>query len=98
MRIVQVCPYFKPMWEGGGVTRIAYDISRSMVELGHDVTVVSTNMCLKDHDHELPINTAIEMDGMTVYYLENHKRHLPTSSPPINLHLPRKREGGHPRL
>ena len=38
MKILQVTPFFKPLWESGGVARVAYDISRNLRD-GHEITV-----------------------------------------------------------
>ncbi|NLZ29532.1 MAG: glycosyltransferase family 4 protein, partial [Methanomicrobiales archaeon] len=43
MKILQVTPFFKPLWESGGVARVAYDISRNLHESGHEITVYTTN-------------------------------------------------------
>ena len=42
MKILQVTPFFKPLWESGG-GQVAYDISRNLHENGHEITVYTTN-------------------------------------------------------
>ena len=42
MKILQVTNFFKPSWESGGPARVAYEISKKLVERGHEVTVYAT--------------------------------------------------------
>jgi glycosyltransferase involved in cell wall biosynthesis len=44
VRILQVTPYFAPAWAYGGPPRVMYDYAAGLVELGHDVTVVTTDV------------------------------------------------------
>lgn len=73
MKILQVTPFFKPLWESGGVARVAYDISHSLHENGHDVTVYTTNRSIYPND--LPTNHLTSVDGMSVYYFENLRKY-----------------------
>ncbi|MDK2891501.1 MAG: hypothetical protein PWR21_2133 [Methanoculleus sp.] len=73
MKILQVTPFFKPLWESGGVARVAYDISHTLHENGHDVTVYTTNRSIYPND--LPTNSLTAVDGMDVYYFENLRRY-----------------------
>lgn len=34
MKILQVTNFFKPSWESGGPARVAYEISKMLVEMG----------------------------------------------------------------
>jgi glycosyltransferase involved in cell wall biosynthesis len=43
LRILMVVPYFYPAWAYGGIPRLAYGLSRALVERGHHVTVVTTD-------------------------------------------------------
>lgn len=81
MRILQVTPFFKPLWESGGVARVAYDISRNLHANGHDVTVYTTNRSIYPND--LPTNNATYVDGMKVYYFENLRKYAPGVTPPV---------------
>jgi len=81
MRILQVTPFFKPLWESGGVARVAYDISRTLHENGHDITVYTTNRSI--HPTDLPTNRATLVDGMNVYYFENLRRYIPGAALPV---------------
>jgi glycogen synthase len=44
MRILQVIPYFYPAWKVGGSVKVAYDISRKLVERGHSITVYTSDI------------------------------------------------------
>ena len=81
MKILQVTPFFKPLWESGGVARVAYDISRALHENGHDITVYTTNRSIYPND--LPTNRATSVDGMDVYYFENLRKYAPGVTPPV---------------
>ena len=43
MHILHVTPYFPPTWAYGGIPRIVDGLSRALVELGHQVTVLTTD-------------------------------------------------------
>jgi len=81
MKILQVTPFFKPLWESGGVARVAYDISHNLHENGHDVTVYTTNRSIYPSD--LPTNRATCVDGMNVYYFENLRKYIRGVTPPV---------------
>ncbi|MDD3932224.1 MAG: glycosyltransferase [Methanoculleus sp.] len=81
MKILQVTPFFKPLWESGGVARVAYDISHNLHENGHDVTVYTTNRSIYPSD--LPTNRATSVDGMNVYYFENLRKYIRGVTPPV---------------
>jgi glycosyltransferase involved in cell wall biosynthesis len=81
VNILQVTPFFKPVWESGGVARVAYDISRNLHENGHAVTVYTTNRSIYPSD--LPTNRPTDVDGMNVYYFENLRRYIPGATPPV---------------
>jgi len=86
MRILQVTLSFKPSWEAGGVTKVAYGISKRLAEQGHNVTVYTTNMILRELDVEA--NRPIDLEGMRVYYFANLRKYLSTRIPPIPYYLP----------
>jgi len=81
MKILQVTPFFKPLWESGGVARVAYDISRNLHENGHEITVYTTNRSIYPND--LPTNRMTCVDGMNVYYFENLRKYIPSMTPPV---------------
>ena len=69
MKILQVSNFFKPLWETGGVTRVNYEYSKKLVELGHDVTVYTTDGY--NSSFEFKLNRPIYIDGIKVYYFHN---------------------------
>jgi glycosyltransferase involved in cell wall biosynthesis len=81
MKILQVTPFFKPLWESGGVARVAYDISRALHENGHDITVYTTNRSIYPSD--LPTNRITSVDGMDVYYFENLRKYARGTIVPV---------------
>jgi glycosyltransferase involved in cell wall biosynthesis len=81
MKILQVTPFFKPVWESGGVARVAYDIAHTLHQNGHDVTVYTTNRSLYPND--LPTNRLTDVDGMNVYYFENLRKYCPMEAAPV---------------
>ncbi|MBR1368255.1 glycosyl transferase family 1 [Methanocalculus chunghsingensis] len=81
MKILQVTPFFKPMWESGGVTRVAYEISKQLSDMGNDITVYTTNR--SKIANNLITNVPVEMEGFKVYYFENLRRYFPWKPLPI---------------
>lgn len=69
MKILHVTPYFKPSWEAGGPPRSVYEISKSQVESGHDVTVFTTDGFKKRLN--ILTNQPIDVEGITTYYFRN---------------------------
>lgn len=69
MRILQVSNFFKPLWETGGVTRVNYEISRNLVEVGCNVTVYTTDGYKSGF--KIKTNKATNVDGIRVYYFHN---------------------------
>ncbi len=81
MKILQITPYFKPMWEAGGVVRVAYDVSKQLSEWGHEVTIYTTNRCLSPT--EIVPNVLVDVDGIKVYYFENLRKYFPRIDLPV---------------
>ena len=82
MKILQVYPYFYPAWSYGGVTRVAYEISRRLADRGHEVTVYATDAL--DNKSRIKMNSnPTYINGMKIYYFKNlsnyltYKYHLP---------------------
>jgi glycosyltransferase involved in cell wall biosynthesis len=65
-----VIPYFYPAWAYGGSPRLAYSLSRSMVQRGHEVTVYTTDAF--DNNSRLRIaSNPSNIDGIETYYFRN---------------------------
>ena len=43
MKILQVTNFFKPSWESGGPARVAYGLSKKLIERGDEMTVYTTD-------------------------------------------------------
>src|SRR4030042_2636002 len=69
MKILQVTNFFKPSWESGGPARVVYEISRKLIEKGHEVTVYTTDGFKWRLDVEK--NKPINVDGIRTYYFRN---------------------------
>lgn len=69
MKILQVSHSFIPCFDSGGVVRVVYEISKELSAKGHDVTVYTTDGCIKRLKVET--NSQVELDGIRVYYFRN---------------------------
>lgn len=69
MRILHVVPSFVPCLAAGGVVNASYQIAKKQVELGHDVTVFTTDTCI--NRLEFDNNYNVDVDGIHVYYFKN---------------------------
>jgi glycosyltransferase involved in cell wall biosynthesis len=68
LKILQVIPYFYPAWQFGGPVRVAYDISKELVERGHSVTVYTSDI----HKEKTRVDSAFrKVDGVNVFYFKN---------------------------
>lgn len=74
MRILQVTNFFKPSWEAGGPTRVVYEISKKLVDDGHEVTVYTTDGYKSRLDVEK--NVPLNVDGIKTYYFRNLSSYL----------------------
>jgi len=74
IKILQVCEYYYPLWESGGVARSVYQLSESLANKGHDVTVYTSNYF--NIDRKLITNKPQNINGVKVYYFENCKKYF----------------------
>jgi glycosyltransferase involved in cell wall biosynthesis len=74
MRILQVTQSFKPAWETGGPCRAVYEISRTLVDRGHNVTVLTTDR--GKPRVKAPRNVPWDVDGIRTYYMSNISNYL----------------------
>lgn len=87
MKILQVTNFFKPSWESGGPARVAYEISKKLIERGHEVTVYTTDGFKSRLN--VKTNKSIEIDGMKTYYFRNLSSYLSREMVlPIPYYLP----------
>ena len=74
MKILQVTNFFKPSWESGGPARVVYEISKKLVERGHDVTVYTTDGYKSRLD--VKKNKPVDVDRVKTYYFRNLSSYL----------------------
>ena len=74
MKILMITATFPPR-KFGGITTVSYNLSKKLVERGHDVTVYTTD--LGDHTNSrLKVYETENMDGIKIYYFKNFSNHL----------------------
>jgi glycosyltransferase involved in cell wall biosynthesis len=69
MKILQVVDFFKPSWEAGGIVRLCYDLSRELVQRGHDITVFATDGYKSRVPY--PVHQPVDVDGIRTYFFKN---------------------------
>lgn len=69
MKILQISHSFIPCFDSGGVVRVVYEISKELSAKGHDVTVYTTDGCIKRL--KVKKNSPVELEGIRVYYFRN---------------------------
>lgn len=74
MKILQVTNFFKPSWEAGGPVRVVYEISKKLVEIGHEVTVYTTDGFKSRLD--VKKNKPVDVDGLKIFYFRNLSLYL----------------------
>lgn len=71
MKILYIIPYFHPAVTVGGTAKTLYDLSRTLVKKGHEVTVLTTDLYnvnkRVDHYHD----REVDLDGIKVIYFSN---------------------------
>lgn len=68
MRILQVVPHYVPAYRFGGPLKVAHALGKALTRAGHDVVVVTTNLADHRSDLDVPLDTPVDVDGVTVYY------------------------------
>lgn len=74
MKILQVTNFFKPSWESGGPARVVYELSKKLIERGHEVTVYTTDGFKRRLNVEK--NKPVNVDGIKTYYFRNLSSYL----------------------
>jgi glycosyltransferase involved in cell wall biosynthesis len=69
MKILHVCHSFYPCFGAGGVVRVTYELSKKLVERGHEITVYTTDGC----QQRLKVKTdcPVDVQGVRAYYFRN---------------------------
>jgi len=71
IEVTHIVPYFVPAWAYGGIPRLAYELAREQVRIGHQVNVITTDV-LDDLRRHPESGATISIDGgMKVRYLRN---------------------------
>lgn len=68
MKVLLVTPYYIPAWGFGGPVKVVSDLALALNQLGHHVTVATTDIL--DKDQRISKHTDI-IDGIPVYYFRN---------------------------
>jgi len=75
MKILHVTKTFKPFWEFGGVARVSYEMSRHLLDRGHEITVYTIDSF--SSIKEVESNKQTDVDGLKTYYFNNLLRFFP---------------------
>jgi glycosyltransferase involved in cell wall biosynthesis len=69
MKILHIIPYFAPAWRYGGPIQAAVGLTQALVQLGHEVTVMTTNI---DGPSvlDVPVDQPVNMNGVHVWYFQ----------------------------
>ncbi len=86
---MHIVPYFYPAWSYGGTPRVVYELSRHLVQLGHEVLVFTTDV-LDQNGRIKEFKKNIE--GIKVFYFPNISNRLAFKnklfySPQLRKHL-----------
>lgn len=68
MNILQITPYFYPAWSYGGIPRVVYDLSISLVRSGNKVVTLTTDVLSKEKRYKKRKNV---IEGIETYYFPN---------------------------
>lgn len=70
MRILHVVPSYIPAFRYGGPIRSVHGLCRALAARGHEVEVATTNVD-GPGDSRVPLGTAVDLDGVKVFYFES---------------------------
>ena len=74
MNILHVVPSFAPCLSHVGVVNASYQIAKSQVKKGHNVSVYTTDSCDKRLKFENNYN--VDVGGIKVFYFKNISNHV----------------------
>lgn len=69
MNIVHIVPVYAPAWKFGGPVQSISRICESMVEMGHKVSIITTNAGINKSE-KISVHFPVERNGVNVSYLE----------------------------
>jgi len=67
MKICHIVPSYYPAVRYGGPIWAIHHMCKSLVVLGHEVTVLTTSVNMHE-DMDVPLNEAVDIDGVKVFY------------------------------
>ena len=73
MKILQITSHYVPAFRFGGPLRVSHNLGKALVEMGHKVTVCTTNLLDDNKNIEVPLDEPVNIEGITVYYEEVNK-------------------------
>lgn len=82
LRLLQVLPSYLPAWRYGGPIRSVHGLSAALARQGHDVQVITTNVD-GPGDSDVPLETPVLIDGVTVRYYPSQRLRRLYWSPPM---------------
>ena len=68
MRITQIISHYVPSHRFGGPLHVAHGLGKALAAHGHQVSVCTTNLADEKKDLAVPVDTPIDVDGVTVFY------------------------------
>ena len=75
MHVVHVTPFYYPAWAYGGIPRVVYEVSRRLFRLGHEVTVITTDVY--DENSRVCVDASpITIEGVRTFYVRNFSNRL----------------------
>ena len=71
MKILHIVPTYYPAVRYGGPILAIHSLCKALVELGHDITVITTNVD-SEKDMDVPLGQPVLIDGIKVFYYPSH--------------------------
>ncbi len=68
MRLTQIISHYVPAHRFGGPLQVAHGLGKALVARGHRVSVCTTNLADADRDLDVPLDTPVDVDGVSVFY------------------------------
>lgn len=68
MRFLQIVSHYVPAYHYGGALHVAHSLSKALVTQGHEVHVCTTNLQDPKRNLDVPLDTAVDVDGVQVSY------------------------------
>ncbi len=68
MKVLQICPHYRPAVRYGGPQSVAHGLGRSLARTGNEVVVCTTNLQDETSKLNVPLDRPVNVDGVYVYY------------------------------